>query len=40
MALAGSLGVPLVTADRAVLEAFPAVAVAPARFPEGQGAGG
>jgi predicted nucleic acid-binding protein len=40
VALARALGVPLVTADRGVLDAFPDVAVAPARFVEGQGAAG
>lgn len=35
LALAGTLGVPLVTADRAVLAAFPALAVAPAQFVDG-----
>ncbi|MFW5951385.1 MAG: type II toxin-antitoxin system VapC family toxin [Gemmatimonadota bacterium] len=40
VALSRALDVPLVTADREVLEAFPEVAVAPARFVEGQGAAG
>lgn len=35
VALAETLGVPLVTADRAVLAAFPALAVAPAQFVDG-----
>lgn len=34
VALAKSLGVPLVTTDRAILKAFPAVAMTPAEFLE------
>jgi predicted nucleic acid-binding protein len=36
VALAQQLMVPLVTADRAVLKDFPAIAVSPARFLEGR----
>ena len=35
VALAKTLGVPLVTTDRAILKAFPAVAMTPAEFLEG-----